>query len=53
MKIGGDTLTLAQKMLLAMGTPHELVLMGHRRSKLPSFTKKGPGRKSAHRKETA
>lgn len=48
MKVGGNKLTLAQKLLLAMGAHHELVLLGHRRTKTISFTKKGPGRQSIH-----
>lgn len=42
--------TKAQSILLRMGVPYELVTLGHRKGRLPSFTKKGPGRKSAHTK---
>lgn len=50
MKIGGTKLTLAQKVLLAMGVPHEAVILGHRKLKTVSFTKKGPGRQSVHKR---
>jgi hypothetical protein len=43
--------TKAQLFYLKLGAAHELVLLGHRKGKLPSFTKKGPGRRPAHRKD--
>lgn len=40
----------AQSMLAAMGVDHQLILLGHKKEKSRSHTKKGPGRIHQHGK---
>lgn len=35
----------AQKLMMAMGVPHDRLTLGHKLGRQPSHTKKGPGRK--------